>query len=145
MKSTAEMGLGPAAHQPVLKCMKALICFILFFSCQVSAEEPAIEALLSDSPVIVVATPVFENGRPPLGIGSEVVLVKYSVKFRVLKVLKSNQELKAGDLILTRLAVHLEGPGRIPSSSRRACPRYFSFERPATRRTRLKTPASGLV
>ncbi|WP_395733549.1 hypothetical protein [Prosthecobacter sp.] len=90
--------------------MKTLICFTLFFLCQVSAAEPAIEALIADSPVIVVATPVFEKGMPPMGTASEITLVKYSVKFRIQKILKTDREMKVGDLIFTRLAVHVERP-----------------------------------
>ena len=91
-------------------CMRTLSCFIIILLGLVSAEEPAIEALIADSPVIVVATPVFEKGMPPMGRSSEITLVKYSVKFRIQKILKTDQEMKVGDLIFTRLAVHMERP-----------------------------------
>jgi len=90
--------------------MRTLSCFIIILLGLVSAEEPAIEALIADSPVIVVATPVFEKGMPPMGRSSEITLVKYSVKFRIQKILKTDQEMKVGDLIFTRLAVHMERP-----------------------------------
>ena len=91
-------------------CMRTLFFFIFILLYQVSAEEPAIEALIADSPVIVVATPVFEKGLPPLGVCSELTLVKYSMNFRIQKILKTDQTMKVGDLILTRLAVFIERP-----------------------------------
>jgi hypothetical protein len=87
--------------------MKPLLCLVLLATATL-AEEPAIEVLIADSPIIVVAEPVFEKGFPPLGECSEIVLVKYSVKFKIRKVLKTDRELKADDIIFTRLAVHLE-------------------------------------
>ena len=89
--------------------MKTLLCVALLATSTLAAE-PAIEAMIADSPIIVVADPVFEKGIPPMGICSEIVLVKYSVKFKIRKVLKTDRELKADDTIFTRLAVHLERP-----------------------------------
>jgi hypothetical protein len=62
--------------------MKPLLCLVLLATATL-AEEPAIEVLIADSPIIVVAEPVFEKGFPPLGECSEIVLVKYSVKFKI--------------------------------------------------------------
>ena len=87
-----------------------MLVFMLLGSSLASAEEPAIEALLADSPLIVVATPVFDPALPPLGRCSEIVLVKYSVKFKLTRVLKTDGTLKVDDTILTRLAVYLERP-----------------------------------
>ena len=88
--------------------MKTMLSLLLLVSSPLFGIEPAMKALVDDSPVIVVAEPVFEKGLPPMGVGSEGVLVKYSVKFRVRKVFKADREIKPGDVIFTRLAVYSE-------------------------------------
>ena len=87
--------------------MKTLL-FLALLATSTLAAEPAIEALIAESPIIVVADPVFEKGTPPMGTCSEIVLVKYSVKFKIRKVLKTDRELKTDDTIFTRLAVYHE-------------------------------------
>jgi hypothetical protein len=96
--------------QSISTILRVVVLYAVVLQSYGRAEEPAIEALLADSPLIVVATPVFESGRPPIGRGSEVVLVKYSMKFRVITVLKSDGSVKAEDSIQTRLALHIEKP-----------------------------------
>jgi hypothetical protein len=90
--------------------MKTILSFLILAASPLFGIEPAMKALIDDSPVIVVAEPVFEQGLPPMGIGSEGVLVKYSVKFRVQKVFKADRTIRPGDVIFTRLAVFAEFP-----------------------------------
>ena len=66
--------------------MKTMLSFLILVSSQLFGIEPAMKALIDDSPVIVVAEPFFDMGVPPSGFSSQVVLVKYSVKLRVQKV-----------------------------------------------------------
>jgi hypothetical protein len=91
--------------------MKTILSLLILVSSQLFGIEPAMKALIDDSPVIVVAEPIFEEGVPPSGFSSEVVLVKYSVKFRVQKVFKADREIKPGDVIFTHLAVYAEFQG----------------------------------
>lgn len=90
--------------------MKTILSLLILVSSPLLGIEPAMKALIDDSPVIIVAEPVFEMGVPPMGICSEGVLVKYSVKFRVQKVFKADRPIKPGDVIFTRLAIYLERP-----------------------------------
>ena len=85
-----------------------LQCFVLCLATSVFAE-PAMDALIKDSPLIVVGEPVFENGIAPIGAGMEVVFIKYSITFKIKRVLKSDSTLEVGDNIRTRLALYMEG------------------------------------
>ncbi len=92
---------------------RVLFAFLLFCLAPFGvAADPAIDALLKASPLIVVAEPVFQTASgykiPPLAEASEVVLVKYSIKFRIKRVLKSETEIKPDDTILTRLALYFD-------------------------------------
>lgn len=88
-----------------------IVLFITLFLPIAKGEEPVIETLLANSPLIVVATATSEDGNLALGEASEVVLVKYSVKFKVNAVLKSENSVKPGDTILTRLALRADFGG----------------------------------
>ena len=88
--------------------MNRFILLLLFFSFTrfASAKEPAIDALLKDTPIIVTAEIASKEDLPPIGILSQGgSLAEYEIRFRINKILKSDAALRPGDFISTRLSL----------------------------------------
>jgi len=80
--------------------MKFLLWALLSTAVMLRGDEPAIEALIADSPVIVVAEPSDDEGS---WWSSQVVLAQSDVPFKIRKVLKADRELKTDEVITVHL------------------------------------------